>query len=149
MSSRPAEDPDLVAVDEALLRLRRFFRTPAALEHDNRSVDLSTLLVVTAIAAEPAGEASVGQIATALEVAPSTASRLVGRAETCGVVVRLAGRVDARQSLVRLTPDGVALHERARTFRHARLRAATAGFTTEEKHQFARLLTRFAAGAGS
>ncbi|MEW2443671.1 MarR family winged helix-turn-helix transcriptional regulator [Micromonospora marina] len=110
-------------------------------------VELSTLLVVGVIAAAPDGMASVGQVATALEVAPSTASRLVARAEVNGMIVRAGGGRDARTTSLRLTPQGAALHERGLAFRFARLRAALAAFTADQRHQLADLLTRFADGA--
>ncbi|MER7458865.1 MarR family transcriptional regulator [Micromonospora sp. NPDC126480] len=147
MDSDFDHDPDLMAIDEALLRLRRFLQTPATVVDGGRSVELSTLLVVGAVAAAPDGAASVGQVAAVLEVAPSTASRLVGRAEANGMVVRTSGWDDARQSVLRLTPDGVALHRRAQAFRHGRLSSAVAAFTPAEKRRFAQLLSRFADGA--
>jgi DNA-binding MarR family transcriptional regulator len=144
MTADVGEDGDIAAIDEALLKLRRFLHTPATIRDGERSIELSTLLVVGAIAARPDGWATVGQISQALDVAPSTASRLVARAQAAGVIARGEDPGDARQTRLRLTEEGAALQQRALAFRHARLRHATSSMSTRQRRQFAQLLQAFA-----
>src|SRR3712207_1981615 len=80
-------DGDLQRLDHALLRLRRMWDAPAGVEHEGRVVDGSTLLVCVAVeehraVASGAGAVEVGvlEVAQALGVTHSTASRLVSRA---------------------------------------------------------------------
>jgi DNA-binding MarR family transcriptional regulator len=49
---------------------------------------------------------SIGQLAEDLQLAQSSLTELVGRAETAGLVVRVAGTEDGRTVLVRLSPAG-------------------------------------------
>ncbi|MGY1711963.1 MarR family transcriptional regulator [Geodermatophilus sp. SYSU D00758] len=92
-----ADDSDLVRVDRALLRLRRMWDAPAGIEHEGALVEGSTLLVCLAVAeGRAAGEVGVVEVAGALGVTHSTASRLVSRAVEAGMVRRAPSATDPR-----------------------------------------------------
>ncbi|GAA2357574.1 MarR family transcriptional regulator [Catellatospora methionotrophica] len=135
-----------MALDRALIRLRRFLEPPGTMPDGGQNVDLSTLLVVDAIAAAPQ-PVTISAVADALDVTHSTASRLVSRAVSAGAVQRLPDGDDRRQADLGLTSDGAALHERAVGHRLARLARLLTDFTPEQTRQFAGLLSRFADAA--
>ena len=87
-------------LDQALLSLRRFFAAPHVVDDHGRPVELSTLLVLGAVGE---GGATVREVATRLDVAHSTASRFVTRAEQAGVVERRLSTADARATTVSMT----------------------------------------------
>lgn len=78
-------------------------------------VEMSSLLVIEACArgAAQEREVTVGDVAQLADVAPSTASRLVDRAETAGLLHRIPSSISARRAALELTPAGAALRERA------------------------------------
>jgi DNA-binding MarR family transcriptional regulator len=79
-----------------------------------------------------------------MDVAQSTASRLVARAERAGAVTRKASPEDHRRVVVAPTPAGKRLAETGLEFRLAILQRATSDWTAAERQAFADLLTRFA-----
>lgn len=134
---------DLVAIDAALLGLRRLWVHDAVVQDpDVGRVDLSTVWVADAVARECA--LTVAGVAAALHVAHSTASRFVSRAERAGVVTRGRSDEDARQVRVCLTAAGADVARRARQVRLDVLHEATARWTESERGVFARLLADFA-----
>lgn len=135
---------DLELMDRALLRLRHFFDAPAILTDSGTRVELSTLLVLEA-AARCGSSASVREIADQLDVAHSTASRLVTRAESAGMVARAISTTDRRETVIETTAVGHDFRRRANAYRLDRLAAVTTGWSPEERTTFARLLDRFAA----
>lgn len=106
----------------------------------------STLLVVEALGAARAagGEATVADVAHALDVAPSTASRLVDRAIRAGVVGEAASATNRRRVRLELTDDGASFAEHALAFRAARLCALLGSWSPADREHLARLLARFA-----
>jgi len=145
------DDPHLL-VDDALIRLRRLWTGPAprpATADHNTPVEMSTVLVIDAIhrlrATQPNdSEVTVAAIAARLDVAASTASRIVDRAVTASMVTRRASAVDARRVTLSLTPHGEALFVEASTFRRSYLAQVLQGWTVVEVDTFAELLDRFA-----
>ena len=139
---------DLRVLDEALVRLRRLWAASRAHVVDDlgRRVEMSSVLVVEACArAEPdTGEVTVGDVAAFLDVEPSTASRMVDRAATAGLVLRTASRVNARRAALVLTDDGRALRARATAARLGWLGEVVAEWPREDVHVLASVLTRFA-----
>src|SRR5690606_19282100 len=89
----------------------------------------------------------VGAVAERLEIDPSTASRLVGHAIDAGLVSRRPSPVDARRANLGLTEAGLRVKRVADRSRRAYLDALMAGWTADERAEFARLLTRFADAA--
>jgi len=73
--------------------------------------DLSRNLVIN-IVDEADGQATIGSVAEQLSVDPSAASRVVSELISRGFVERLASQRDGRRTVLRLTPDGVALRTR-------------------------------------
>ncbi|WP_265523615.1 MarR family winged helix-turn-helix transcriptional regulator [Oerskovia flava] len=137
---------DLAQLDRALVRLRRFFEAPAVLDDDGASVELSTLLVLDAVTCAPtaAEKWTVRDVARQLDVAHSTASRFVTRAERAGAVKRGASGTDRRETVVEATEAGRALAERAAHFRLARLEGITGTWEPRDVAALAALLDRFA-----
>ncbi len=171
-----AQPSDLARIDRALVGLRHLWSTPPRIEDPALgSIDMSTIWIVDAlIHAEGSGEwvggdanrddanrgdraepgtggqpqLTIGALAQALDVAHSTASRLVDRAQASGAVVRGRSSTDARTVSVQVTGPGRELARTARAFRAAHLLRATAGWTESERATFADLLSRFAASVG-
>jgi DNA-binding MarR family transcriptional regulator len=130
-------------VDRALLRTRRLWARPDRRVADG--VDLSTVLVCEALAG---GASSVADVAAAVDVAPSTASRLVSRAAAAGVLDAGACPTDHRRVRLALTGAGERLVEDGRAFRRARLGRLMAGWSRAEVDTFGQLLTRLADALG-
>lgn len=136
---------DLARIDRALLRLRRMWDAPAGVAHEGGVVEGSTLLVCLVVAeAAAGGEVSITEVTRDLGVAHSTASRLVARAVTAGMVHRAAG-ADPRRAQLTLTAAGDRLVRASREFRTARLQDRLASWPTVDVAALARLLERFAA----
>ncbi|TDC61983.1 MarR family transcriptional regulator [Actinomadura sp. GC306] len=159
-----ATDPALADIGAALLQIRRYWakpdlmkriraQTPAAT--GGRPLQISNLMVVNAVAAltaeakagDPSREVTVGAVAERLEIDPSTASRLVGHAIDAGLLSRRPSPVDARRANLGLTDAGQRVKQVADRFRRAYLNDLMAGWTADERAEFARLLTRFTEAA--
>jgi DNA-binding MarR family transcriptional regulator len=122
---------------------RRILQAPRTVPDETRSVELSTVLVLDALHRRPT--ATVGDVADHLQVAHSTASRLVQRAVDAGAVRRRTSH-DHRRAALSPTAAGWALRERAQAFRHDRLRHRLRGWAEEEIEAFSTALHRFAEG---
>ncbi|WP_155885012.1 MarR family winged helix-turn-helix transcriptional regulator [Actinomadura flavalba] len=156
-------DPILADISLALFHLRRVWVKPDLMRRiraqtaggpGGRPLQLSNLMVVQAVAAlhrdpgqTPCGEVTVGAVAERLEIDPSTASRLVGHAIDAGLVSRRPSPQDARRANLGLTAGGERVKAVAERFRRAYLDELMAGWTGEERTDFARLLSRFADAA--
>jgi DNA-binding MarR family transcriptional regulator len=148
----PADD-SYVLLDDALIRLRRLWSgtvpRPSAMADRVPPVEMSTVLVVTAIdrlqAARPDCQVTVADVAGHLDVAGSTASRLVDRAVTATMVIRRASATDTRRLALSLTAGGQSLLEAAGEFRLSYLEQVLDGWAAAEVDTFAMLLDRFAA----
>jgi DNA-binding MarR family transcriptional regulator len=142
-----SDDPVLDQLDSALLSLRRFASPELArprISHAGADVELSTMLVVDAIDRGGRSEVSVRQVAEALQVAPSTASRLVERAVRAGMIASTTSAHDPRRRVLHLTVDGRRLQRAARRHRTQRLADATADWSRDDLARLADLLDRFA-----
>lgn len=139
---------DLASVDRALLRLRRIWDVPAGVDHAGKRVEGSTLLVCLVLddLSAQAGSTEVGvtDVAAALDVAHSTASRLISRAAEAGMVSRGAASRDPRRAALTLTLQGRDLVAASREYRVARLSAALADWPAADVAALADLLSRFA-----
>jgi DNA-binding MarR family transcriptional regulator len=139
-------DPALAELDAALIALRRLWSTPPRLADPERgSVEMSTIWIVDAL--DRLGrlpEVTVTDLADALEVAHSTASRFIDRAEAAGCVVRNRCERDSRRTVVDSTPAGKALAAAARDARTGYLAAVTADWTLQDRRTLAHLLTNLA-----
>lgn len=142
---------ELGRLDAALLDLRRFVEVPAGqgdqstVRHGHGRVEVSTVLVVDAVArVGGAGDYSIGDVAQALHVTHSTASRLVERAVVAGMLRRDRSRSDSRRTVLSLTEAGSRLRRDAVAFRTRRLEALLADWSAADVATFTRLLERFA-----
>jgi len=140
---------DLERIDQALIGLRHLWSGPVHLQDATLGrVEMSTVWIVNALTG-PDRHAehesmSIRDLATALGVAHSTASRLVDRAVTIGAVARGPDAHDARLTVVTLTDSGRTLAETAKGFRTGYLAHATRTWTANERATCADLLTRLA-----
>lgn len=142
-------DPALVAIERALIRIRR---SVTRRELGKRMADalperdLSQVFAVDAVdeASEASdGGVSVGTVAERLGVDPSRASRLVAQAVGAGYLARGSSQDDGRRSLLVLTEAGRALVDAMHAHRQAEFARAMRDWTEHDRQEFARLLTRF------
>ena len=84
--------------------------------------------------------ASVGEIASALDVAPAAVTNLSKRMEAASLVERVADERDARMTRLRLTEEGLAASVQAKSALAALNKQLCKGFTPEELHTVARWL---------
>ena len=140
--------PDLLVLDEALVRLRRLWTASRAhvIDELGQRVEMSSVLVVEACAQGEAGgaEVAVADVAAFLDVEASTASRLVDRAARAGLVCRAPSKVDARRTALTLTESGRALRARATDSRLGWLGTVVQGWPEDDVRTLAAVLTRFA-----
>jgi DNA-binding MarR family transcriptional regulator len=98
---------DVVAVAEFRTALRRFLRRS---ERVARQYDLTPqrylLLLMIKGAADGTEQSTVTELADRLQLAQSTVTELVRRAEEIGLVTRKQSQDDARVAHLRLTPEG-------------------------------------------
>ena len=114
------------AVDDlgrAVVGLLRTWRCLHRRGGESARSGLSALEMATVIGE---GELRLSELAELRNVDQSVISRQIGDLETHGLVCRRPDPADRRASLVRLTPDGLLLLDRARTLRRAWLRDALA-----------------------
>jgi DNA-binding MarR family transcriptional regulator len=88
------------------------------------------------------GPQRIGVLAERLHLDQSTVVRQVTALETKGLVERAADPDDGRAALVELTHDGRAQLAEARAGRAERVAALLDGWTTKERTDLARLLTK-------
>lgn len=136
------EDELLDAVGAAFARLRR--RTgQVAVDPPVTRKDLSRNLLIN-IVDEYEGELTVGALADQLSVDPSVASRMVSDCISSGYVERLASQRDGRRTVLRLTPEGIALRDRFRSQHRQAFEHITRDWPDHERLEFARLLIKYA-----
>lgn len=139
-------------LDDALIRLRRLWSTSRTrfVEDGATAVEMSSLLVVEACArgAATGREVVVSDVAELADVTPSTASRLVDRAEAAGLLCRIASTVSARRTALELTPAGADLRKRAVTARTGWLAGQLGDWDPADVERLGALLSRFADGLG-
>ena len=135
-----ANRSDLKVLDQALVGLRRFLTAPGVLDDRGQPIELSTLLVLGGL--PPDGQ-TIRDVAARLDVAHSTASRLVTRAERAGMTHRAQSPDDARETLVVPTAAGLELAARAVAFRLDRLAAIVSDWAPDDVHLLAEGLHRF------
>ncbi|WP_394553548.1 MarR family winged helix-turn-helix transcriptional regulator [Agromyces sp. MMS24-JH15] len=92
------------------------------------------------------GPSSVSDLAAHVGVDQPRASRLVQAAVEAGQVRREADPRDARRSILVLTDAGRAALVAMLGRRRSAIDAALAGFTADERAEFARLLAKFVEG---
>lgn len=150
------EDPAIGDLIRAFTRLRRLMVKPAAsllpLPSTGRRVDLAKLMACQAVAEAVAGvpgsaggaPPTVKDVALALELEHSTASRLLGEAEGEGLVVRSTDPADRRRTTVELTDLGRTVVRESTAIQVRVLGAALADWESDEIRTLAGLVQRFA-----
>jgi DNA-binding MarR family transcriptional regulator len=89
------------------------------------------------------GELNLSQLAAALGALPSSASRLCDRLEAAGLLNRDTGRASRRAVSLRLTPEGEALLEQARTSRQEQIAEVLDAMTPTGRQELAEGLAAF------
>jgi DNA-binding MarR family transcriptional regulator len=145
------DDIDVAAVEAAMVAIRRrqnrktLAQQPAGGRLSPRDVALMAVLDVVEEAQRAGQAATVGSVAAAIDVDQPRASKLVTGAIGVGLVRREADQSDGRRALLVLTAAGQEQLERTHRFRRHVFAEAMGDWSAAERHQFARLLTRFVA----
>lgn len=155
MANTTAEtEPSFEKAGRALFALVRLLGRPLAgrgpTSATGKPLELSRIMVVQAVEAAGADDGpdaaiGVGTVAARLAIDPSTASRLVADTIADGYLIAIAAPDDARRRHLTLTAAGHALAADARRFQGEIFAAATADWPEEERRNFARHFTQFAA----
>ena len=147
-STRLRQQERLHRLDVGFERLRRLWESSLLRTrfHQRLGVQVEAGVVRTLRAVANSGsEAGVREVAAAMSVDASTASRLVEQAVAAGYLQRSTPPADRRRSVLALTPSGADLLERANRIREEVLTELTAGWSDEDVEQLAQLLARLAA----
>ncbi|HEX9888670.1 MAG TPA: MarR family winged helix-turn-helix transcriptional regulator [Nitriliruptorales bacterium] len=142
---RPGK-PDLEALDAAATQWRRFPQLPTVhrflrAQLDSQ-VDPGAYRVLRAVERTERAAPTVGDIAEALDVDASTASRLIDRAVSEQLIERRPDEHDRRRTHVHLTEQGVARLGELREARLSLWRALTDDWPREDVVALAALLER-------
>jgi len=135
-------DALLDAVGTAFSRLRRR-TTQVDVDPPVSRKDLPRNLVIN-IVDEADGEVTVGALAEHLAVDPSVASRMVSDCVSGGYLERVASQRDGRRTVLRITPEGLALRDRFRSQQRQAFEYITRDWPEHERLEFARLLLKYA-----
>ena len=107
MSERAFQVEDVVAVAEFRTALRRFLRrSERVARQSGLTPQRYLLLLMIKGAAGGRQQSTVTELADRLQLAQSTVTELVRRAEEVGLIVREQSPHDARVAHLRLTPEG-------------------------------------------
>ena len=139
----------LEGLDAALLELRALVARPGyrrrLLGPLGRRIELSTVRLLQAVdrADEPP---SIGEVAAALDVDPSTASRLVEQRVGEGLLERHRCPEDGRRTTLHLTDGGRALLDELKDARHDLLAEITGSWDVVDVEALETLMARLADG---
>jgi DNA-binding MarR family transcriptional regulator len=145
---------DVATVEAAMVAIRRrqsrktLARQSAGGDVPARDLAMVAVLDVVEEAEHAGRAATVGSVATALDVDQPRASKLVAAAIDAGLLRREADQSDGRRALLRITAAGKAHLARTHRFRRQAFAEAMRDWSPAERRQFAELLTRFVAGLG-
>jgi DNA-binding MarR family transcriptional regulator len=107
MSQSTFQVEDVVAVAEFRTALRRFLRrSERVARRSGLTPQRYLLLLMIKGAADGREQSTVTELADRLQLAQSTVTELVRRAEETGLVARTQSQDDARVAHLRLTPEG-------------------------------------------
>lgn len=109
-------------------------------------VSLPQLRVLVLVADR--GSLNLGQVAEALGVHPSNATRIVERLVVAGLLHRSEHPADRRYLSLELTDRGHEVVQRVMAHRRASILAVMAGMTAAQRRALARALETFATAAG-
>ena len=129
MSADEPSVDEYVRVADLRAAIRRFLRRTEKIARANGLTPQRYLLLLMIKGAPDRSQRStVTELAERLQLAQSTVTELVGRAEEAGLLVRAPSGVDGRVAYLRLTPEG-----------ERRLAHVFEGLQTERKHLLATL----------
>ena len=129
MSARPIDEYRRVA--EFRASLRRFLRRSERVARESGLTPQRYLLLLMIKGSADSSERStVTELADRLQLAQSTVTELVGRAEEAGLVEREPSTADGRVAHLRLTAEG-----------EERLARAFTGLATERRHLLSSLVS--------
>jgi len=123
-----------------LVRLIERVQAQYQAEHPD-AVDRATYLLLVHLAKDGARRA--GALAEAVHSDPSTVSRQVAHLVQLGLVERVADPADGRATLLVATDEGRRVFDENRQLRNRRIAGLISDWPDDERHTFARLLTRF------
>lgn len=136
---------DLVA---AVTEIRRLWESPQVRRHFiellGRSVEFSVIRTLGAVQRSAAADPGVGDVAEALHVDSSTASRFVDQAVADGLVERSVSGVDRRRCVLALTGEGTDLLTAVTDARSQLMASLTAGWDDADIAALAAGLERLA-----
>lgn len=134
-------------LDHAILNVRRvMIKPPAAsipIPELGHSVDFAKVHALMSIS-EADGSCTVKDVAAALGLDHSTASRLLGDAESDGLVRRHSDPSDRRRTIVQLTSKGRTVVSATSTLRCRAIDAVFADWSVEDLDTLADMLQRMA-----
>jgi DNA-binding MarR family transcriptional regulator len=130
-------------VGSQLVRLVRLVERSQARHHATHpdAVDRATYLLLVHLVRDGACRASA--LAEAVHSDPSTVSRQVAHLVRLGLVERVADPADGRATLLVATDEGRRVFEENRQQRNRVIAGLIADWPADDRHAFARLLTRF------
>jgi DNA-binding MarR family transcriptional regulator len=141
-----ADDATIATIESALYSLARRLRRAQLKDYISRQagddLDQAGMAVLYTLHGEETG-LRVTDLATRLGIDPPAVTRKAQQLERLGLVSRARDSVDARASLLRLTPEGRQVLERFLFARHQWLAALLADWPAAECREFARLISRF------
>ncbi len=146
MTSSGSNRRRLELLDVALSRLRRIWGRPHLRQvftaHFGQAVEPGTIRILRAIEGLARPDQGLGEVATALDVEPSTASRLVDRLVEGGLVARTPCETDRRRVRLKLTGEGADFLTRARAARMATYRQILREWPARDIDRLSELLER-------
>lgn len=151
---------DLIAFDVAYFQWVRLVMRgelrDVLLQALDDPLDPATFHGLTAVARIATGlgraapeDPTVGLVAEEMGVDPSRASRIVADLVARGLVERAVAQSDARKTVLRLTPLGIATLHRVRDTKWTMLSDVFDGWTEAEIGSFSTLFRRYAEAVGS
>jgi DNA-binding MarR family transcriptional regulator len=134
---------EVVAAEHALERLFRL--TVSRKVHTRQSAAVGAVVTRAGYAVlrcvEEAGELSLGELARQCSMDPAAAGRQVKALEDDGFVERESG-VDARVTVVRLTPEGRDVYEKIVAVRTRHMSEVLSAWPSADRQALARLVDR-------
>jgi len=104
--------------------------------------------IATGLGRAAADDPTIGLVAEEMNVDPSRASRIVSDLVARGLAERAVAQADARKTILRLTPQGIATLHRIRDTKWTMMTEVFDGWTEAEIASFSALFRRYAEGVG-
>jgi DNA-binding MarR family transcriptional regulator len=137
-------------LDAVLLDVRAMVQQPRyrqrLLSALGRHVDLGTVRALRVVERAGGLMPSVGEVAEAMAIDPSSASRLIDRCVNEGLLYRGTSEQDRRRSRLELTTSGRSVLDSASAARRQLLEEVTSDWPGADVEQLVALLTRLQAG---